>query len=67
MASSYFTKAVTQKKSNGKMLQKYAAHSQKNTYADMWIQLKPGGNHRVLSPPPPPLLPFPSRHKNTSA
>ena len=35
MVSNYFTKAVTQKKSDGKMLQKYAAHLQKNTYADM--------------------------------
>ena len=35
MVSNYFTKAVTQKKSDGKMLQKYAAYLQKNTYADM--------------------------------
>ena len=28
-----FTEAVTQKQSNGKMLQKYAAHPQKSTHA----------------------------------
>ena len=36
--SNDFTEAVTQKQSNGKMPQKYAAHPQKNSHADMQIQ-----------------------------
>ena len=36
--SNNFTEAVTQKQSNGKMPQKYAAHPQKNNHADMQIQ-----------------------------
>ena len=42
MAGNNFTEAVTQTQSNGKIPQKYAAHPQKNTYADVKIQRKPG-------------------------
>ena len=45
MTSNNFTEAVSQKQSNGKMLPKYAIHSQKNTNTDMRIQPKPGGTN----------------------
>ena len=38
MRSNHFTEAVDQKQSNRKMLQKYTAHSQKNTHAVVQIQ-----------------------------
>ena len=38
MTSNHFTEAVGRKQSNGKMLQKYTAHSQKNTHAVIQIQ-----------------------------
>ena len=57
-----FTEAVTRKHSNGKMLQKYAAHPQKNTRTHVQIQQKPGGNFTEITgldrrSPQNPLLP----------
>ena len=45
MANNNFTKVVTRKQSKEKMLQKYAARSQKNTHADVRVQPKPGDNN----------------------
>ena len=44
-----FTEAVTRKHSKGKMLQKYAAHPQKNTRAHVQVQEKPGGNNAEIT------------------
>ena len=44
-----FTEAVTQKHSDGKMLQKYAAHPQKSTHAHLQIQQKPEGNNTEIT------------------
>ena len=44
-----FTETVTQKHSNGKMLQKYAAQPQKSTHAHVQIQQKPGGNNTEIT------------------
>ena len=46
---SNFTEAVTQKHSNGKVLQKYAAHPQKRTHAHVQIQQKSGGNNTEIT------------------
>ena len=43
------TEAVTQKHSDGKMLQKYAALPQKNIHTNVQIQQKPGGNNTEIS------------------
>ena len=51
MTSNDITEAITQKQSNGKMLQKYGAHPQRNTHADMQIQSKPGGNNNEITGP----------------
>ena len=44
-----FTEAVTQKHSNGKTLQKCAAHQQKSTHTHVQIQQKPGGNNTEIT------------------
>ena len=49
MASNNFTEAVTQTQSNGKIPEKYAAHPQKNTCADVKIQRKPGYNNTEIT------------------
>ena len=41
--------AFNQKHSNGKMLQKYAAHQLKSTHAYVPIQKKPGGNNTEIT------------------
>ena len=48
MSSNNFTEAVTQKQFNRKMLQKYAAHPQKNINAHVQIQWKSGGNNTEI-------------------
>ena len=51
MTSNNITEAVTQKQSNGKMLQKYGAHPQRNTHANVQIQWKPGGKNNEFAGP----------------